>query len=75
MPGQLVCLREAQSQTWLVGFMLGDHPARNGLIFVALTHGACHYTDPGDESFDACEVTDFEELDWEQRRSRQIVWA
>ena len=58
MPGQLVYLQEVQSQTWLVGIMLGDHPARNGLIFLALTHGACHYTDPGD---DACEVTNFED--------------
>ena len=59
VPGQLVYLREAQSQSWLVGLMLGDHPARNGLVFLALTLGACHYIDPGDKSFDACEGTDF----------------
>ena len=41
--------------------MLDDHSAQNGPIFLALTHGNCHYTDPGDESFDACEVTDFED--------------
>ena len=39
--------------------MLGDHPARTGLIFSAFSHGACLYFDRGDESSDVCAVTDF----------------
>ena len=61
VPGQLVYLREAQSQIWHAGLMLGEHPSRTGLIFLALTHGACQFIDPGDEASDACGVTDFEE--------------
>ena len=56
VPGDLVYLREVQSLTWRVGRMLGGHPARNALVFWALSHGACLYVDRGDGSSDGLVV-------------------
>ena len=61
-PGQLLYLKEHFFQAWLVALVLGEHPSRNGFLFVAHTNGTCDFLDPADSAFDECIVTDFEDV-------------